>query len=153
MATEKRLSREESERLIALSIIPMIPALIFFIAYVAQLKSMGVIASFSDAFGYVILAATLLLAGGCGIYEVASSFKVKEPLLFRVRRFLSRTLFFSILMSVYYAFWCFFLLLFSSILGVGYIVLLSLVSVSLAAAMLTKNSRILRLIKKLTMED
>lgn len=56
-------------------------------------------------------------------------------------------------MSVYYAFWCFFLLLFSSILGVGYIVLLSLVSVSLAAAMLTKNSRILRLIKKLTMED
>jgi hypothetical protein len=94
VSSQKHLSREEEERLMALSIIPFIPILLFFVALVAQLKSMGVIASFSDAFGYVILAATLLLATACAVYEVASSFKIKEPLSFRVKRFLSRALFF-----------------------------------------------------------
>jgi hypothetical protein len=70
--TEKRLSREE-ERLMALSIIPLIPVYFFIIVYVADLKSNGVIASFSDVIGYIILAGALWLVTGCGIYEVASS--------------------------------------------------------------------------------
>jgi hypothetical protein len=153
MPSDKPLSREEKERLMALSIIPLIPILMLFIVYVAQLKSMGVIASFSDAFGYVIIAATLLLAIGCGIYEVASSFKVKEPLLFRIKRFLSRSLFFSAFMLVFYAFWSFFSLLLASVLTVEYIVLLSLLSLSLTFFVLVKNPKTGQFIKKLTMEE
>jgi hypothetical protein len=153
VSTQKHLSREEEERLIALSIIPFIPILLFFVAHVAQLKSMGAIASFSDALGYVILAATLLLATACAVYEVASSFKIKEPLSFRVKRFLSRALFFSAGMSCFYAFWFFYSSFLLPVLRVEYVVLLSLLSMSLTYFILVKNPKTRRLIKKLVVEQ
>ncbi len=153
MLTEKRLSREEEERLIAWSIVPLVPLLIFFIAYIAHLKSVGVIASFSEAFQYVLLAGALFLTVSAGIYEVASSFKVKKPLEFRIKRFLSRTLVASLCVLCFYAFWTFFTLFLSSVLRVEYILLLSLLSMSFALAILVRNPRTGRYIKKLTMEE
>lgn len=45
MALDKRLSREEDERLVALSVIPFVLVLIFAGVYLAHLKSIGVIPS------------------------------------------------------------------------------------------------------------
>jgi hypothetical protein len=153
MPTEKSLTREEEERLIALSIIPLIPLFGFISFYLLDLTSKGIIPSYQALFGYIILAGTLVLVAGCGIYEVASSFKVKVPLLFRVKRFLSRALFFSAFVLGFYAFWVFFSLLLSSVLRVEYIVLLSLLSWSLTISILAKNPKTGQFIKKLTMEE
>jgi len=82
ISSEKRLSHEEEERLIGLSIVPLIPLLGIYIAYLAYLRSMGVIASFEGTFQYALVGIVLWLAAGFGIYEIASSFKVKKQLLF-----------------------------------------------------------------------
>lgn len=153
MPTEKRLSREEEERLIALSIIPLIPIYGFISFYLLDLTSRGIIPSYQVLFGYIILAGALWLVTGCGIYEVASSFKVKKSLSFRIKRFLSRSLYISALMLGFYAFWVFLSLLFSSVLRVEYVVLLSLLSWSLTISILAKNPKTGRFIKKLTMEE
>ena len=95
----------------------------------------------------------LILACGAGTYEVVSSFKVKRPLLFRVKRFLSRTALASAYILCLYVLWSFFTLLLSSPLKEEYIVLLSLVIASLMMFILVANRRTRPFIKKLTMEE
>jgi len=153
MPTEKHLSQEEQERLIALSIIPLVPVYCVILVYLVNMTSRGIIPSFQAAISYMLLVAALFLITGCGVYEVLSSFKVKVPVVFRVRRFLSRSLFFSAFMLGFYAFWGFFSLLLSSFLRVEYILLLSLLSMSLTISILAKNPKTGRLIKRLTMEQ
>lgn len=153
MSTEKRLSREEEERLLGLSIIPLVPVYCLILVYLVDMTSRGIIPSYQAAISYMLLVAALFLITGCGIYEVASSFKVKVPLSFRVKRFLSRALFFSAFVLGFYAFWSFFSLILSAVLRAEYIVLLSLLSWSLTISILAKNPKIGQFIKKLTKEN
>lgn len=153
MPTEGRLSREEDERLMALSIIPLIPVFCLVVAYFAHLKSIGVISSFQDAFQYTLFALALWLATSFGIYEVVSSFKVKQSLSFRVKRWLSRTAFAAANVLYVYVLWSFFTLLFSSVLKLQYILILSLLTLSLTMLALLQNPKTRRLVKKLTREE
>jgi uncharacterized membrane protein len=152
MSTEKQLNREEEERLIALSIIPLIPVMILIGVYLVDLTSRGII-SYQELIGYSLALAVLVLMTGCGVYEIASSFKTKVPALFRVKRFLSRTVFFSAFMAGFYSFWVLLSLLLSSALKAEYILLLSLLAISFTASILVRNRKARRFIKKLTMEE
>jgi len=149
----KKLSREEEERLWMISIVPFVPVLIGIIAYLAHLKSIGAIPSFQAVIFYILLATVLLLAAGAGTYEVVSSFKVKRTLMFRSKRFLSRTLFASALILGFCGVWSSFTLFLSSVLKMEYILILSLFAVSFTFFILAKNKRTGQIIKKLTMEE
>lgn len=153
MPTEKRLTVKEEERLRAISAAPLVPVLCVFIAYLANLKSIGVISSFEDAFLYAILAGVFYLFATCGIYEVASSFKVKRPLLFRVKRFLSRSVFSAASIFCLYLICSYFLMLFSAVMRMQYILILSLFVWALIIATLVRNPKTRRLVKKLTQEE
>ena len=153
MPTEGRLSREEDERLMALSIIPFIPIFICVVAYFAHLKSIGVIPTFQTVVQYALSTMVLCLAAGFGTYEVVSSFKVKRPLSFRAKRFLSRMALASACFLCIYVLWILLTLLLSSVLNEKYILLLSFVTTALAIFILTMNPSTKRLIKKLTQEE
>ena len=153
MPTEGRLSREEDERLMALSIIPLVLVLVGVGVYIVHLTSIGVISSLEDAFRYVLLTVALCFVAGVGIYEVVSSFKVKRTLSFRAKRFLSRTLFAATFVLCFYALSSFFTLLFSTILRWQYILILSLLTLSLTMLALLQNPKTRRLVKKLTREE
>ena len=146
----RSLSREE--RFFALSIGPLIPIVVLYAAYLGQLKSAGAITS-SDLVTYTILACALLLVVGWAIFEIVSGFKVKQPILFKIRRFLSRSLFSSGFTLIFYVFWAFFSTLLSPFLSIQYNLLLTLTSCSLLIAGLVRNSKSRRIIRKLTMED
>jgi len=153
LPTEKRLSLEEEERLWIISVVPLVPVLVCVGVYIVHLKSIGVIPSVEDAFRYILLTAALYLVAGFGIYEVASSFKAKRTIAFRVKRFLSRVIFTSGYILCFYALSSFFTLLFSAILKWQYILILSLLTSSLLMATLVQNPRTRRLVKKLTQEE
>lgn len=149
MSTEKRLTVQEEERLWAISAVPLIPVLIYIIVY----HIFAISTSFEDAIRYCLVALMLYLFITFGIYEVASSFKVKRTLWFRVKRFLSRATFAIIYVLCFYGLWSFFTILFSSVLRMQYILLLSLLTLSLVIVILVQNPRIKRLIRKLTREE
>lgn len=153
MAKEKRLSRKEEERLWIISVVPLVPVLICAGVYIVHLKSIGVISSVEDAFRYVLLIVALYLVAGFGVYEVVSSFKVKRPLSFRLKRFLSRAIFASGYILCFYALSSFFGLLFSTVLKWQYILILSLFTLSLAVLALLQNPKTRQFIKKLTQEE
>jgi uncharacterized membrane protein len=144
---------QEEERLWTISAVPLVPVLCVSIAYLAHLKSIGVISSFEDAFLYAILAGVLYLLATFGIYEVASSFKVERPSVFRAKRFFSRSVFAATSIFCLYLICRYFLMLFSTILRVQYILLLSLFIWAFAMAALVQNPRTRRFIKKLTQEE
>jgi uncharacterized membrane protein len=153
LSTEKRLSREEEERLWIMSVIPLVPVLVGAGVYIVHLKSIGVISSVEDAFRYVLLVVALYLVAGFGIYEVASSFKVKRAIAFRVKRFLSRTVFASGYVLCFYALSSFFTLLFSAVLRWQYILILSLLTLSLTMLALLQNPKARRVVKRFTQEE
>lgn len=135
-----------------LSIIPFVPFIIFFAAYFAHLKSIGAIASDQMQIFYILSTVMLLLAAGFGTYEVLTAFKAKTPILLHAKRFLSRaTLVFAYGFS-FYGFWNLLMLFMSPVLKMEYTLTLSLLAVSVAFAILMKNKRSGRFIKKLTME-
>ena len=152
MSVKKHLDREEEERLIALSIIPLIPVMILIGVYLVDLASREII-SYGELIGYSLVLAVVVLMTGCGVYEIASSFKIKVPALFRVKRFLSRTLFFSAFMAGFYFSWFLLSLLLSSVLRAEYILLLSLLAISVTASILLRNPKAGRFIRKLTIEE
>lgn len=150
MPTEKRqLTVKEEERLWAISAVPLVPVLICTIVYYI----FPISSSFEDAIRYVSVALVVYLLATSGIYEIASSFKVKRALSFRVKRFLSRATFATIYVLCFYGLWSFFTLLFSSVLKMQYILLLSLLTSSLVIAALVQNPKTRRLVKKLTQEE
>lgn len=153
LPTEGRLSREEEERLWILSIVPLVPIVVGVIAYFAHLKSIGIIPSFQVYVSYGIMLLVLFLAIGAGIYEVTSSFRVKKPVLFRVKRFLSRLIFASAFAGSLYATWVFLTFLLSSVLSDRSTLVLSLVTLSFLLGVLLSIAKTRWLIKKLTQED
>jgi uncharacterized membrane protein len=132
-----------------MSIVPLIPILIYAIVYVIGPS----VSSIEHAFRYTLVALVLTLAIGAGIYEVVSSFKVKRPVSFRVKRFLSRTLFAAIFVLCFYGLSSFFAQLFSTVLRWQYILILSLLTLSLTMLALLQNPKTRRLVKKLTREE
>ena len=153
MTTEKRLSREDEETLVAASVLPPFLVLIFYLFfYLIQLKSNDVISS-EEAFRYIMLAIVLCLAAACGIYEVVSSFIVKRSLLFRVKRFLSRIVFAGTTVLCFYVIYSFLSVLLSPFLKIQYILSLSLLTFSFTLFALFQNSKFRKLVKKLTQED
>ncbi len=154
MSMEKRLSREEEERLWIISVVPLIPFLIIFGVYLAHLKSIGAISSsFEDMFTYVMIAVMLHLVASFGIYEFVSSFKVKQSPSFKIKRWLSRTVFASTCILCWYALWSLFILLFSSILKTQYILILSTLVLMFLLLAFLHNPKTRRLVKKLTQEE
>lgn len=149
MSAEKRLSVQEEERLWAMSAVPLVPVLIYAIVYYV----FAISSSFEDVIRYGMLALMLYLFATYGIYEIVSSFKAKRALSFRVKRFLSRASFATVCVLCFYGLWSFFTLLFSSVLKVQYILLLSLLTLSLLMAALVRNPRTRRIVKKLTQEE
>lgn len=135
------------------SVVPLVPILVCVGVYFVHLASIGVIPSFQALITYLLLLGVLILAIGVGIYEVASSFKVKKPFSFRVKRFLSRTVYVSTFILAFYCLWSLFTLLFSPFLKLQYILIISLLSLSLTVLALVQNPKTRRLIKKLTQEE
>jgi uncharacterized membrane protein len=149
LATKKQLTVHEEELLWAISAAPLVPVLIYTIVFHISVIS----SSFEDAIRYSLVVLVLYLFATCGIYEVASSFKMKKTLWFRVKRFLSRSTFVTIYVLCFYGLWSFFTLLFSSVLKMQYILLFSLLTLSFVILVLVQNPRTRRLIKKLTQEE
>jgi len=149
MPTENQLSPEEEERLIAVSLVPLIPVLLFTIVYYIPTISSSV----EDVFRYTMLAVALYMFAGFGIYEVVSSFKVKRSLLFRVKRFLSRIVFAGTTVLCFYVIYSFLSVLLSPFLKIQYILSLSLLTFSFTLFALFQNSKFRKLVKKLTQED
>ena len=153
MATEGRLSQKEEERLWILSIGPLISVVVCLIAYFAHLKSIGVIPSDRVLVFYAVLLGVFVLTVGAGIYEIASSRKVEKSVSFRVKRFLSRTAFFCAYTLGFYVLWSVLTLYLSSVLKEDYIMILSLLAMSLTLSVLISLPKTRRIIKKPTQED
>jgi len=153
LSTKERLSREEEERLWIVSIVPLVPVMVGVIAYLAYLKSNDPFMSFYIYVFYSTLVGICCLAVGVGIYEVASSFKVKKPLSFRVKRFLSRTALTSAYLLCVYLLWSVLILFSSWFLKEEYTLVLSLFTISLVFSILVRNPKTGRFIKKLTQDD
>lgn len=153
MPTEKRLRRDEEERLWMISMVPLVPVLIVVGVYFIDLASKGIIPSFQALMTYILMLAVLIFVAGTGIYEIAESLKVKRSFSFRVRRFLSRALFASVAVLYLFGLWQVFAFLFSSFLKMQYILLLSLLTMAFTLLVFIQNPKTRRLIKKLTQED
>jgi len=152
-SSEKRLSREEEERLWMISIAPLVPFLVIVGVYFVDLASNGGIPSFQILMIYILLLIVLVFVTGAGIYEFAESFKVKKSLNFRVKRFSSRTLFASVAILYIFLLWQLFTFIFSSFLRTEYILVMSLLTMAFTFCVLFQNPKTKRLIRKLTQEE
>ncbi len=144
MALKKPLTQEE--RFWMVSAVLLIPVLILVILYPIRIAS----ASFEEAFGYTILATALYLSVTYGVYEIVSSFKVKRPLRFKVKRWLARTGFGAANVLLLYVIWSLLAPLLSSVMRVQYIVILSGLAWEFAFIAILQNPRARRFVKKLT---
>jgi hypothetical protein len=149
----KKLGREEEERLWMISMVPLVPVLVVVGVYFVDLASNGVIPSFQVLMTYLLLLVVLVFVAGAGIYEIAESFKLERPFSFRVKRFLSRFLFASVVALCIFSLWQLFTFFFSTFLKVQYVLILSLLTMALTLLALVQNPRTRRYIKKLTMEE
>jgi hypothetical protein len=149
----KKLGREEEERLWMISMVPLVQVLVVVGVYFVDLASNGVIPSFQVLMTYLLLLVVLVFVAGAGIYEIAESFKLERPFSFRVKRFLSRFLFASVVALCIFSLWQLFTFFFSTFLKVQYVLILSLLTMALTLLALVQNPRTRRYIKKLTMEE
>jgi hypothetical protein len=149
MSTQKRLTLEKEEKLWAISAVPLIPIFIYVIVY----HIFPIASSFKDLITYGMLVLVLYLFTVCGIYEIASSFRVKRAFSFRAKRFLSRAAFTIICTLCFHGLWNAFMLLFPQVLNLQYVLILSLFVWALALAAFLQNPRTRQIIKKLTQEE
>lgn len=150
--TQGKHRREEEEHLWLISILPPLSVLAIVGVYIVDLTSRGVIGSFQAMMTYMLLLVALTLVIGAAIYEIAESFKIERTPSFRIKRFLSRFLYFSLVILYVLSLWQLFTVLFSAFLKVQYILIISLMTMALTLLVLARNPRTRRLMRKLTQE-
>jgi len=153
MPKKERLTREEEERVWAMSLVPYLAVMVGVIIYLISLKAMyGVFTDYDlilYSIGVVFPSCFIMIAG---TYEIISSVKVKSPLPLRIKRFLGRTV------SVLAFAWSFILIytgysfLLSSFLPDKIIIVLALLSTSILIAAVAIHPKTGPLVRRLTGE-
>lgn len=148
MSERLELSQEEDQRIIGISAAVTLPVLFGGCIYLLYLYVNGVI-EYAQGIIYSFLILYPFFMGLClGVYEILSSRKIKKPLRFHIRRFLSRVVILSSYGLALAGFWSFYSRLFSELISSGYILLLALLTSSLILAVLATVPKTRRIIDK-----
>jgi len=148
MPERLELSREEDQRIIGISAAVTLPVLFGGCVYLLYLYVNGVI-EYTQGIVYSFLLLYPLFMGLClGVYEILSSRKIKKPLQFHIKRFMSRVIILSSYGLILAGFWSLYSRLFSELISSGYILLLALLTSSLILAALATVPRTKRIIDK-----
>jgi len=141
-------NQEEDQRLIGISAGVTLPVLLGGTVYLIYLYASGVI-EYAQGIVYSFLLVYPLSMGLClAVYEILSSQKIKKPLRFHIKRFISRVIILSSYGLMLAGFWSLYNRLFSGLISSGYILLLALLTSSLTLAALATVPRTRRVINK-----
>lgn len=146
----QKLSREEEQRIMGISAMLTLPIATSGIIYFILLKTNNVISSYEILALYSILwipvSTTIYLAA----YEVLMSRKIKKPLHFHFRRFLSRTTVLSGYWFLFLVSWSLLNLLLNRLVSWRYILLLAFLTASVFLAVLVVVPKTRLIIEKFT---
>lgn len=155
MSERRKLSPEEDQRIMGISAMLTLPILLGGAFYVViYLYAITDLIDINQAILYLFLLVAPISTGFCfAIYEVLFNQKIRGPLIFHLKRFLSRIVILS-------GFWLFILtvwgvlnLLLSAIISWRYILILSILIPSLALATLAAIPKTRQIIEKFTKGD
>jgi hypothetical protein len=149
VSEEKRLDRKEDDRLLGIPAVAFLPVLLGGAFYFGYLYLTNII----DFNQWVLYASLLVIpAYLClcfGAYELLFSLKVKKPLVFHLKRFLSRMTIILGLLLGFFGLWSVLMFL-SPIISLKYILLLAAFMASLVLALLVAIPKTRQLIKRFT---
>jgi len=150
VSTREKPRQEEEQRIMGISAMLTLPVLLGGAIYVIYLHATAAM-DFNQGILYIFLLVIPTYLGLCfSIYEVLYSRKIKKPLRFHIKRFTSRTIVAIGYFLGFIALWSIFSFLLSTLISLRYILLLTLLTSSIALALLVALPKTRQMIEKFT---
>ena len=152
MSKARKLSPEEDQLLAGISAMLTLPILLGGILYVAiYLHSVTGLVDINQGITYTFLiVAPVSMGFYLAVYEVLYSRKIKKPLRFHIRRFMSRIVVVIGYFLGFGAVWSAFFFFLSALISLRYILLLTLLTSSSALGLLVALPKTRQMIEKFT---